>query len=100
MSDEIAAPTPTPTPTPKKNGAKAFFMQNGQFSKTATFATLGTFLVLIAYVFSWFAGTTLTFGEVGTITLPEFDSTAAVALLSILNGTYLGNNLIKSKSVH
>lgn len=77
---------------------EGFFYKNGQFSKTATFATLGTFLVLNAYVLSWFAGTTLTFGSVGTVTLPEFNSGAAVALLGILNGTYLGNNLIKTRT--
>lgn len=95
MSDEKTTEEPS---APKKQGAKAFFMKDGQFSKTATFATIGTSLVLISYVLSWFAGSTLTFGDIGTITLPEFNSGAAVALLGILNGTYLGNNLIKSKT--
>jgi len=95
MSDTATVEHPAPV---AKIGPKAFFMKNGEFSKTATFATIGTSLVLVAYVLSWFSGSTLTFGSVGTVTLPEFNSGAAVALLGILNGTYLGNNLIKSKS--
>jgi len=79
-------------------GLKAFFMKNGNFSKTATFATLGNTLVLVAYVLSWFSGTTLVLGTVGTVTLPAFDVGAAAALLGILNGTYLGNNAIKAKN--
>jgi hypothetical protein len=77
---------------------KAFFMKDGKFSKTATFASVGTFLVLNAYVMSWFAGSTITLfdGAVGMV-LPAFDASAAVALLAILNGAYLGNNAIKSK---
>jgi len=81
-------------------GIKAFFFHDGRFSKTATFATLGDTLVLFAYVLSWAAGTEIHLGDVATFKLPAFDAGAAVALLSILNGTYVANNLIKSRSAH
>ena len=75
-----------------------FFHKDGKFSKTASFASVGTFLVLCSYVLSWFAGTSLTIGAFGTIVFPSFDSGAAVALLGILNGTYLANNVIKKSN--
>lgn len=89
----------TETEVPKMARIKAseFLRKDGKFSKTASFASAGTFLVLCAYVMSWFAGTSLTLGDLGTIVFPQFDSGAAVALLSILNGTYLANNVIKSR---
>jgi len=71
---------------------KALVYKNGEFSKTALFATLANVLVLIAYVLSWFQGT-----EVGTWTLPAFDTGAAAAILAIVNGTYIGNRLASAK---
>lgn len=76
----------------------SFFHKDGQFSKTATFATLANLLVLTAYVLSWGAGSSLSFGDAVNINFPEFNAGAAVALLGIINGTYIGNNLIKSRS--
>lgn len=69
---------------------RALFGQGGEFSKTATFATLANVLVLAAYVMSWFQGTVL-----GPWTVPAFDVAASAALLAIANGTYVGNNVVK-----
>jgi hypothetical protein len=76
---------------------KAPFFKNGEFSKTALFATLANMLVLIAYVLSWFAGAQLTIGSLGTWTIPPFDTGAAAAILAIVNGTYIGNRLAAGK---
>lgn len=78
-------------------GVKAFFMKDGEFSKTASFATLANMLVLVAYVLSWFAGSEITFFTGQQLMIPAFDEGAALSLLGILNGTYLGNNVIKYK---
>jgi len=65
---------------------KAPFFTDGRFSKTAMFATLANVLVLVAYVLSWFQGSTF-----GPWTVPAFDTGAAAAILAIVNGTYVGN---------
>ena len=75
---------------------KAPFFKNGEFSKTALFATLANVLVLTAYVLSWFQGTNVDLG-IGTWTLPAFDTGAAAAILAIVNGTYIGNRLASAK---
>ena len=61
---------------------KAPFFKNGEFSKTALFATLANVLVLVAYVLSWFAGAQFTIGSLGTWTVPPFDTGAAAAPVS------------------
>lgn len=76
---------------------KALVYKNGEFSKTALFATLANVLVLIAYVLSWFAGAQFTIGSLGTWTIPPFDTGAAAAILAIVNGTYIGNRLASTK---
>ena len=73
---------------------KAPFFKNGQFSKTATFATVANIMVLAFYALSFFQGLTIGRGEL-TWTLQPFDVEAAVAILTIVNGTYLGNNFVK-----
>jgi hypothetical protein len=83
----------------KKIKVKSFLMKDGEFSKTATFASVTNTLVLLAYVMSWFAGSSLGVEGVGVLMLPQFDVSAAIALLTVMNGTYLGNNMIKSKDV-
>jgi len=75
---------------------KALVYKNGEFSKTALFATLANILVLIAYVLSWFQGANVDLG-IGTWTLPAFDTGAAAAILAIVNGTYIGNRLASAK---
>lgn len=71
--------------------------KNGKFSKTAMFASAANFLVLFAYVLSWFAGATITVGEGFAFTVPVFDTSAAIGLLTVINGAYIGNNVIKSR---
>lgn len=71
---------------------KALFFKNGQFSKTATFATIINVLVIASFVLGWFKGT-----ELGPWTIPAFDVTAGAAMLALANGSYLANNHIKTK---
>ena len=78
---------------------KAPFFKNGEFSKTAMFATLANVLVLVAYVLSWFAGAQITFDGWGTWTVPAFDTGAAAAILAIVNGTYIGNSMVTNAAV-
>jgi len=66
------------------------FFKDGEFSKTAMFATIANFLVLFSFVLGWFQGT-----ELGPWTVPAFDTSAAVALMAIANGTYVANNQVK-----
>jgi hypothetical protein len=71
---------------------KALVFKNGKFSKTAMFATIANFLVLGAYVLSFFQGTVL-----GRWTVPAFDAEAAGMLLVIVNGTYVANRLASNR---
>lgn len=82
---------------PDVKGLKALFFKDGRFSKTATFAVLGNVLVLLNYAFmSWLAGAHVTLSWL-EFTVPVFSAGDAAAILGILNGTYLGNNYLKSK---
>ena len=58
----------------------------------APFATVANVLVLAAYVLSLFKGTVI-----GPWTVPEFDATAAFAIMGIANGTYVVNRLASAK---
>lgn len=79
------------------NGVKALFFKNGQFSKTASFAVIANVIVLVNYaLMSWLAGAHITLPWLD-FTVPTFSATDAAAILGILNGTYLGNNFLKSK---
>jgi hypothetical protein len=82
---------------PDVKGIKALFFKDGKFSKTATFAVLGNILVLLNYaLMSWLAGAHVTLSWI-EFTIPAFSSGDAAAILGVLNGTYLGNNYLKSK---
>lgn len=82
---------------PDVKGIKALFFKDGKFSKTATFAVLGNILVLANYaLMSWLAGAHVTLSWI-EFTIPAFSSGDAAAILGVLNGTYLGNNYLKSK---
>ena len=72
--------------------------KNGKFSKTAFFTSSANFLVLMSYVLSWGAGATFTMGEAFSFTVPSFDTSAAIGLLTVINGTYLGNNFLKNQA--
>lgn len=74
---------------PDEAGIKAFFMRDGQFSKTAVFAVIGNVLVLGTYaVQTWLAGASFDFGAIkGSI--PAFDAANAATILGLVNGTYL-----------
>ena len=68
---------------------KAFFYKDGEFSKTASFLTLATFILLGLWVFqSLFAGNE--FG--GWWTLPEFNVSAGVTILFTLSALYVANH--------
>ena len=71
---------------------KAPFFKNGEFSKTATFATVVNVLVIISYVLGWFKGT-----ELGPWTVPAFDVAASAAIMALANGTYVVNRLASGK---
>ena len=91
----MADPTPAPAAPEAKSG---FWYKNGQFSKTATFASLCNIIVLATYVVqSWFVGAEVDL-HLFKFTVPAFNIEDAAAILAILNGTYLGNNVIKSKA--
>jgi len=83
---------------PDVKGLKAFFFKDGQFSKTAAFAVLGNTLVLLTYFAqSWLVGATFDLPMIhGAV--PAFNVESALAIMGILNGTYLGNNYVKSKT--
>ncbi len=85
------------TETAKKaaSGLARLFYKDGEFSKTGTFVTIANVLVLTSYTIGWFAGTSIELGDT-TILIPAFDSAAALAVLSIVNGTYLSNNAMKN----
>lgn len=83
---------------PDVKGLKAFFYKDGHFSKTATFAVLANVLVLVNYaLMSWFAGAQVTTSWL-SFTVPTFQAADAAAILAILNGTYLGNNMLKRQN--
>lgn len=73
----------------------ALTYRNGQFSKTAMFTSAANILVMASYVLSWGAGATVTLDDAFSFTVPAFDTSAAISLLTIVNGTYLGNNYLK-----
>ena len=78
---------------------KKFFYKNGEFSKTATFATVANVITLTWYALSMFA--TGEPQDLGFMTLPAIkplDPTLAVAVLGLADGAYLGNNVLKKKS--
>ena len=83
---------------PDVAGLKAFFFKNGKFSKTAAFATLGNLAVLVTYFLqSWLAGANVDL-HVLKFVVPAFNMENALAILGVLNGTYLGNNFLKTKA--
>jgi len=98
----MSEPTPEVVTEAKKNVIsrirEGFTNKNGKFSKTATFASAANSLVLFAYVLSWGAGATVAFGAAFSFTIPAFDTSAAIGLLTVINGTYIGNNVIKAKN--
>jgi hypothetical protein len=71
--------------------------KDGKFSKTAMFASMANLAVLAAYVLSWGAGATIAVGEAFSFTVPAFDTSAAIGLLTVINGTYIGNNALKAR---
>lgn len=74
------------------------FFKDGKFSKTASITTVANVMVLMAYfVQAFFVGSTLDLGLFAW-TVPAFDVAAAAAILTICNGTYVGNNLVKVKA--
>jgi hypothetical protein len=76
---------------------KGLFFKGGKFSKTAFFASLANIAILVTYVVqSWFAGSSVDFTVVQFV-IPQFDAANAGTILALLNGTYLGNNMLKSK---
>jgi hypothetical protein len=78
-------------------GWRAFFYKGGSFSKTATFATVANVLVLFSFIMGFFMGMEIDlFGHMWTV--PEFNDKAAWSILAIVNGTYIGNNMVKAKS--
>lgn len=91
----MADPTPAPVAPAPKSG---LWYKNGQFSKTATFASLCNIIVLATYVVqTWFVGAEIDL-HVFKFSVPAFNIEDAAAILAILNGTYLGNNVIKAKT--
>jgi hypothetical protein len=111
MSNLIATVSANETPAPvidavtelgdklakERQGWKAFFYKGGSFSKTATFATVANLLVLFSFVLGFFAGMEVDiFSHMWTV--PEFQSDAAWSILAIINGTYIGNNMVKVKA--
>ena len=94
MARKKAADAPKPAAT----GPKAFFHKNGQFSKTATFATVANVLVLTNYFcMSWLTGAEVDLSFI-KFTVPAFDAASAGMILGLLNGTYLGNNMLKKQA--
>jgi hypothetical protein len=82
---------------PASNTTK-WFMQDGQFTKTGASAVLGNFVVLFIYfVTSLFSGVVIHLGAQAW-TIPSFDVVAAAGMLALLNGTYLGGNMIKNNA--
>jgi hypothetical protein len=83
---------------PDVKGMKSFFFKDGKFSKTAAFFVLGNSAVLVTYLLqSWLGGAQFDLGFLkGSI--PTFDWEAAAAVSTLLSGSYIGNNLIKSKT--
>jgi hypothetical protein len=81
----------------ERQGWKAFFYKNGSFSKTATFATVANLLVLFSFVLGFFAGMDIEIMD-HVWTVPEFNDKAAWSILAIVNGTYIGNNMVKVKA--
>lgn len=83
---------------PDVKGLKAFFFKNGEFSKTAAFAVIGNALVLVTYFAqSWLVGATFDLPLIhGSV--PAFNVESALAIMGILNGTYVSNNWVKTKT--
>lgn len=82
---------------PDIKGLKALFYKNGHFSKTATFAVIANVLVLVNYaLLTWLAGAEITTSWL-SLTIPSFDAADAAAILAILNGAYVGNNMLKKQ---
>jgi len=77
---------------------KAPFFKHGKFSKTATFATAANVITLGWYALSMFAGQELEVMGL-SITIQKLDPALAAAVMGLANGTYLGNNALKSKTV-
>lgn len=78
-------------------GVKAWFFKDGQFSKTAAFATLGNFAVLFTWFFQiWFGGVAIDTDKIHYV-VPKFDPESAMVIMGFLNGAYLGNNMIKKR---
>ena len=81
----------------ERHGLKAFFYKDGSFSKTATFATVANILFLGSFVLGFFAGMEVDLMDMQWI-VPEFNDKAGWGLLAIVNGTYIGNNMVKVKA--
>lgn len=91
--------TPSPLPgVPAPKGVMKLVSRDGQFSKTALFAVLGNVLVLGNYMLqSWLAGASYDFGFLkGSI--PVFSSGDAMAILSILNATYVSHAALSDRA--
>jgi hypothetical protein len=70
---------------------KKLSSRDGEFSKTALFASLGNALVLVNYVLlSWLGGSAFAIGPF-TGTIPAFNSTDALTIIGVLNATYVVN---------
>ena len=84
---------------PDIKGIKAlFYDKDGQVTKTGTFAVLGNACVLLNYMtLTLLAGAHVTLPWF-SFTVPAFDSEAAMTILGFLNGTYLGNNYVKTRT--
>lgn len=75
------------------------FFKNGEFSKTATFATIAYVITLFWYALSIFAtGEPITVAGLQLPAIRPLDPTLAVAVLGIASGTYLTNNKLKEKA--
>lgn len=97
-AEDTTQPDAPVAPAPGAAGLQKFFYKNGQFSKTATFASIGNFVVLVTYALqSWLAGAIIDL-HITQLTVPQFNVESALAIFGVLNGTYLTNNAIKAKT--
>jgi hypothetical protein len=77
------------------------FLKDGEFSKTATFATVAYVITLFWYALSIFAtGNPVSIGGFELPAIQPLDPTLTIAVLGIASGTYLTNNKLKSGSSH
>lgn len=89
LNDLLSSADDDPPTTP---WWKAPFFKDGEFSKTATFATLGN-----AVTVAWFAASAFAGSELGGLVLQKLDVALAMGVAGVLNGTYLVNNGLKAR---